>query len=206
MRALLFLFCLGCLSISTQAQGPLITEFHYDDSYMSPQDSFEFVEVYLPDPQPANLDEYHITLYQGSTIGGIATAGEIHRQKRLGEFILFGDTPNGAYYVVEFPDTFYLGSIFGGIENGPDEGICFSGPGGEVYEFLSYAGTVTAIEGPAIGLMSGQITSGNGSSGSPVQENNSTSTTRSLQQNGFGAWTYNVPFTLAAENMSNSHA
>ena len=185
------------------AQGPLITEFHYDDS--SPQDSFEFVEVYLPDPQPANLSHYKITLYQGSSVPPIAEIGDIHRFRTLADNCMTGDTPNGMYYVVEFPDTMYLGFVFGGIENGPDA-IAFSGPGDVVYKFLSYSAPsgITATEGPAMGMTSTPITNGNGSSGSPVQENNSTSTTRSLQQNGFDAWTYNVPFSLAAENVSNS--
>jgi len=202
VRIFILMLALGT-AFSISAQGPLITEFHYDDVYSSPQDSFEFVEVYLPDPQPTNLDDYHITLYQGSDNPPIALLGSIHRQKRLGEAILTGDTPNGMYYVVEFPDTMYLGFIFGGIENGPD-GICFSGPGGEVYKFLSYEGVFTATEGPANGMTSTQTTSGNGTSGTPVQENNSTPTTNSLQQNGFDAWTYNVPFSLAAENTSDS--
>ena len=206
MRNLILTFVL--ISLSTcfvvGQSTPFISEFHYDDIYSSPQDSFEFVEVYVPDPQPANLGEYKITLYQGTAVPSIGVeVGDIHRQKSLADHILFGDTPNGAYYVVEFPDTTYLGFTFGGIENGPD-GIAISGPGDEVYMFLSYEGAFTAIEGPANGMTSLQITNGNGQSGSFVQENNSTPTTCSLQQNGFGAWTYCVPFTLAAENQSHS--
>jgi len=200
---LLPFFLLNCITIF--GQGHLITEFHYDDVYSSPQDSFEFVEVYIPNPQPANLAEYKVILYQGSDSGipNYPQAGEVFRHMGLDQFHLMGTTPNGAYYVVEFPDTTYFGQTFGGIENGPD-GIAFTGPSDVVYKFLSYEGSFAAINGPANGMTSDEITNGNGSSGSPVQENNSTPTTNSLQQNGFDAWTYNVPFSLAAENTSHS--
>jgi len=82
MRSILSLLVIFSAVLSLSGQQPFISEFHYDDSYSQPQDSFEFVEVYLPDPQPANLNEYHITLYQGQALPSLdVEVGDIHRQK-----------------------------------------------------------------------------------------------------------------------------
>ncbi len=66
-----------------------------------------------------------------------------------------------------------------GIQNGPSDGFALVNTGGQVIEFLSYEGTLTATNGPASGLLSTDIGPSEGGSGSA---------NRSLQRAADGTW------------------
>jgi hypothetical protein len=65
----------------------------------------------------------------------------------------------------------------GVMENGAPDGIALVGPSGSVIQFLSWEGTMTAVDGPAQGLESADI---------GVQEGDGNTGTDSLQLHGTG--------------------
>jgi DNA/RNA endonuclease G (NUC1) len=67
----------------------------------------------------------------------------------------------------------------GFIQNGAPDGLALVNPSGQVTEFTSYEGTMTATNGPASGLTSKSI---------GVLETNSTAATASLQRSANGVW------------------
>ena len=134
-----------------------INEIHYDNAGT---DTGEFIEV----AGTAGLDlaGYSLVLYNGNS--GMAPYNTI---------VLAGiidDEGMGAGAVdFQFPTN--------GIQNGPD-GVALVDPMGNVIEFLSYEGTtLTAIGGPANGMVSTNI---------GVSENSSTLVGESLQLIGTG--------------------
>ncbi len=115
---------------------PFINEFHYDDAGA---DSGEFIEIAAA--AGTDLTGYSIVLYNGS--GGapyatIALSG------------IVPDLQNGRG-VLNFPRP------VDGIQNGSPDGIALVGPGGVVLEFISYEGVMTAVGGPANGMISTNI-------------------------------------------------
>jgi len=66
-----------------------------------------------------------------------------------------------------------------GIQNGPADGFALVNSSGQVIEFLSYEGTLTATNGPALGLLSHDI---------GVSESGTGSASRSLQRAADGTW------------------
>ncbi|MEM8526420.1 MAG: lamin tail domain-containing protein, partial [Bacteroidota bacterium] len=121
-----------CVASCMQASAR-INEFHYDNDGA---DVNEFVEIFIPNPQPTNLSEYQIDLYNGND-------GEVYETVTLDQTIVTSDA-NGSYYVWE--ET---------LQNGPD-GIALSGNCGLI-EFISYEGVFTATEGVANGIESTDI-------------------------------------------------
>ncbi len=77
-----------------------------------------------------------------------------------------------------------------GIQNGPSDGIALVEPLGSVVEFLSYEGTLTALDGPAIGETSTDI---------GVIEDDTTPAGFSLQLLN-GAWTGPVASSFGLVN------
>ena len=121
-------FCSDCENAPAR-----INEFHYDNEGI---DENEFIEVYIPDPQPAVLERYSIELYNGSN-------GTKYAEKTLDSMTMTNDA-TGAYYVWGFA----------GMQNGSPDGIALIGECGDVLEFLSYEGDFTATDGKANGLNS----------------------------------------------------
>ena len=127
---------LPAFASAAPATTPFISEFHYDNAST---DSGEFVEVQFPDGTFA--PGWSVVLYNG----GSASA------------------PNGVTY-----DTDVLTSVnadgiavidypVNGIQNGNPDGIALVRPDGTVAEFLSYGGSVTALNGPAVGTTSTDV-------------------------------------------------
>ncbi len=180
------------------SQGPLITEISYDNNYDQALpfgiDSIEYVEIYLPNPQPVDLTSFKIVSY--NEVSGTSTDAEVAFVKDLEDTLRTWNTPNGKYYVIEFVDSSFFGFPIGGIRDG-DDGIALveiASPN-IVHQFWRYETCTdfTAIDGPALGAVSSPLTSDAsqtcGTSGaSLVQMNSALSTSRSLQQNGFGDW------------------
>ncbi|MEM6697737.1 MAG: lamin tail domain-containing protein, partial [Bacteroidota bacterium] len=111
-----------------------INEFHYDNIST---DVNEFVEVFIPNPQPSDLDQYQIVLYNGDD-------GMNYREITLDMTTVTSDAL-GSYYVWETS-----------LQNGAPDGIALAGPC-ELIEFLSYEGTFTAIGGIADGVESTDV-------------------------------------------------
>ncbi|MEP4195853.1 MAG: ExeM/NucH family extracellular endonuclease [Aliishimia sp.] len=148
-----------------------INEFHYDNAS---SDTGEFIEIRVA---------------VGTDVSGLLLefyndAGEIYNSET---FSTLNPTCEDAYeyYTVALPAN--------GIQNGPADGFALSN-NGALIEFLSYEGTVTAIEGDAaIGVTSTDI---------GVAESSSTPAGFSLQRNDDGSWREEGPETPGAENVA----
>lgn len=111
-----------------------INEFHYDNAGTDTQEGIEVAGT-----AGLNLSGYSIELYNGNgggTYENVALSG------------LIPDQDNG-YGTMFFP--------ISGLQNGPTDGFALLSPGNEVLQFLSYEGSLVAINGPAIGLTSEDI-------------------------------------------------
>lgn len=146
-------------------QGQYISEFHYDNDGAG---TGEFVEVFFPDPQPDKPSQYKIYLYNGGDSMSYADRG------------LQGIIPNcdfeegGCYYVWERMNSF--------IQDGPRDGIALVHETLQdtiVFDFISYEGTLQAMDGPVIGLTSTDI---------GIMEDNSTQVGWSLQRLNDSMW------------------
>ena len=135
----------------------IINEFHYDNTG---GDQGEFIEV--AGTAGADLAGYSLELYNGSN-------GTVYNTINLSGLI-----PNeaGGLGAVDFQ------LATNGLQNGAPDGFALIDPMGNVLEFLSYEGVVTATAGTANGMMSTDIGVSE-TSGTPVGE--------SLQLTGTGS-------------------
>ena len=133
-----------------QAGTPVfINEIHYDNSGT---DAGEAVEI--AGPAGTDLSSWSLVLYNGSNGAKYAT------------YPLSGSLPdsgNGFGFVaVNTP----------GIQNGAPDGIALVNASGQVVQFLSYEGVLTATDGPAVGTTSvdiGVIEGGADAAGTSLQ-------------------------------------
>ncbi|GAB2997787.1 endonuclease [Psychrosphaera aestuarii] len=132
-----------------------INEFHYDNVS---SDINEFVEV--AGTAGTNLSGWQIVAYNGSN-------GTSYITKNLS-----GSIPNQAsgFGTVSF--------AISGLQNGGPDGLALVNDRGELVQFLSYEGTFTATNGPAVGATSTDIS---------VSETTSTPVGYSLQLTGTGS-------------------
>ena len=121
------------LVVRSVGRGVFINELHYDNTGT---DVNELVEV--AGPAGTDLSTYSIVLYDGSS------------SLSYGTINLTGVIPNqqGGYGTMHFPRS--------GIQNGPNDGLALV-QYGEVIQFLSYEGTVTGGDGPALNMPSTDI-------------------------------------------------
>ncbi|HBM77844.1 MAG TPA: hypothetical protein DD438_07015, partial [Verrucomicrobiales bacterium] len=113
-----------------------LNEFHYDNAGA---DLNEFLEVLVGPGYHGSAEEVEVYLYNGN-------GGAIYGQHPLASFSLDQILPSGhrVYY-----------KLIPRIQNGPD-GIALV-VNGDIAEFVSYEGSITATEGPANGLTSDNI-------------------------------------------------
>ncbi|MFQ5604353.1 MAG: T9SS type A sorting domain-containing protein [bacterium] len=145
-----------------------INELHYDNAG---GDTGEGVEI--AGPAGTDLTGWKVFLYNGSnnaTYGTITLSGTIP------------DLCKG-FGVLEF----YKSSI----QNGAPDGLALVDAGGNVLQFLSYEGTMTAISGPAAGLTTTDI---------GVAESGATPVGHSLQLTGSGTAYEDFTWSAAAPN------
>jgi hypothetical protein len=117
---------------------PFINELHYDNES---GDVNEFVEIILHPNFNGSLAEIVLHLYNGDT-------GMIYGENYpLSSFIEGATLANGSRI-------FYRNIL--GIQNGSPDGMALVSQG-QVVQFLSYEGTFTAHNGPAIGMTSTNI-------------------------------------------------
>lgn len=140
-----------------------INEFHYDNGGPNNgADVNEFIEI--AGLAGTDLTGWKIQLYNGSNNGLYTSGAEIALSGTITD-----STGTGFGFIsIDVP----------GIQNGSPDGFALIAPNGTVSEFLSYEGTITAINGAAAGMTStdvGVAESGTASSG-----------TGSIQRQGTG--------------------
>ncbi|AKD05112.1 T9SS type A sorting domain-containing protein [Pontibacter korlensis] len=136
LQLLCLLACLCCTTTAT-AQSVFINEIHYDNASTDVNEAIEIMG-----PAGTDLTGWSLVLYNGSN-------GSVYNTNSLS-----GEIPgDGVHYhgfvVVNYPSN--------GIQNGSPDGIALVNGAGEVVQFLSYEGTMTAIGGPADGMTSQDI-------------------------------------------------
>jgi len=154
--------CLLALAATSARADVFINELHYDDSTPA-GDVGEAIEVVATAGE--DLSGYRLHLYNGST----PSAATVYANTAVpaGTAAACG---SARIAVVSYPSN--------GLQNGPNDGIALVDPAGQVVQFLSYEGTLTAAGGPAAGMTSQNI---------PVAESNSTAPGTSLQLTGTGS-------------------
>ena len=138
-----------------------INEIHYDDSTAS-GDTGERVEVMATAGE--SLSGYRLYLYNGTSSTTAATFYD-NDLVPAGTLVACGATVRVA--TVAYP--------VNGIQNGANDGFALVNASGQLVQFLSYEGGITASNGPAAGRASVNL---------PVSETNSTAAGTSLQLGG----------------------
>lgn len=130
---LLFILVLGA-SRSFAGAPVFINEIHYENAG---RDTGEGVEI--AGPAGTELEGWRVLFYNGNggtVYGGISLSGTIPDQC-------------GGFGTPAFFES--------GIQNGSGDGLALVDPAGEVVQYLSWEGTITATEGPAAGRVSADI-------------------------------------------------
>ncbi len=161
-----------------------INEFHYDDNTSS-GDTGERIEVVATAGE--TLSNYRIYLYNGSTPSAAVTYD--NDLLPAGSLVTCGAQVRIA--TLTYPTN--------GIQNGPSDGIALVDGAGQVVQFISYEGQITASNGPAAGRTSTNL---------PVSESGSDPAGRSLQLGGSGTsyanFTWRSPATATFGACNNS--
>ena len=142
--------------------GVFINELHYDDATSS-GDVGERIEVVATAGE--SLGAYRIYLYNGSSPSAATTYD--NDLVPAGSLVSCGGSVRIA--TLSYPSN--------GIQNGSNDGLALVNGSGNVVQFLSYEGAITASNGPAAGLTSSNL---------PVSETGSTAAGTSLQLGGSG--------------------
>ena len=159
-----------------------INEVHYDNAG---NDIGEFVEILAPLGE--DLTGWSLVLYNGANGLPYNTLNLVDASRT--------DIGSISLYVFSLPSN--------GIQNGAPDGFALVDANGAVVQFLSYEGTMTALAGPASGLLSTDI---------GVSEDSATPVGFSLQLTGTGvaydsfAWAAPATATPGALNTGQSVA
>lgn len=114
-----------------------LNEFHYDNDGV---DSGEFVEVVVSPGYTGALSDIVLSLYNGSN-------GAVYGTHVLSTFTAGATTASGYRF---------FSKAIADLQNGAPDGFALS-VGGQVVQFLSYEGAMTATAGPANGMTSTDI-------------------------------------------------
>ncbi|SDG88885.1 T9SS type A sorting domain-containing protein [Psychroflexus sediminis] len=154
MKKITFILSLFVTSLMVSQTSVFINEIHYDNAGADVDEGIE-----IAGPAGTDLTGWSIETYNGSnseSYGSNALSGVIP------------DQDNG-YGTLSFP--------ISSLQNGSPDGLALVNDSGVVIQFLSYEGTITAVDGPAVGLTSEDI---------GVEEPASTTVGESLQLTGTG--------------------
>ncbi len=196
-KYLLAVFCAFAFLATEQARANhvWINEFHYDNTG---PDTGEFIEIAVRSDDFFNAAAITLTLYDGATGASYGTPTTLSAFTASSPFSIANSSTTVRFLTLAFAS--------GGLINGQG-GFSLSvnqGPNaGFVIQFLSYGGSFTAINGPAIGRVSADV---------GVTENDTTPAGASLglSGTGFGAadftWANNADDTPGAPNMGQSFA
>ncbi|MBJ6978507.1 endonuclease [Luteimonas sp. MC1895] len=154
------LFC--AIALAAAATFPahaevFINEIHYDNAGTDVGEAIEVVGS-----AGENLAGYQLVLYNGSN-------GQSYSTSTLPAGVAATCGGNVRFATVNYP--------VDGLQNGSPDGVALVDPQGNVVQFLSYEGTMTATNGPAAGMASEDI---------GVSEPNNTPVGTSLQLGGTG--------------------
>ncbi|RDZ26215.1 endonuclease [Lysobacter silvisoli] len=161
-RSALYLLLAAALPTAAPA-AVFINEFHYDDATSS-GDVGEKIEVVATAGE--TLSNYRIYLYNGATPSAAVTYD--NDLLPAGSVVACGGSVRIA--VLSYPTN--------GIQNGSNDGFALVDGSGNVVQFLSYEGAITASGGPASGMTSTNL---------PVSETGSTPAGTSLRLSGTGS-------------------
>jgi hypothetical protein len=166
------------LTNGTASTVVFINEIHYDNEGT---DTGEAIEIF--GPAGTDLDDWELALYNQGTLYNTIPLGYV-----------VPDQQNG-YGTVNF------NLSVNGLQNGPADGIALVN-NSVVEQLLSYEGTFTATDGPAIGMLSVDI--------GVSEENPNYPAASSLQLTGSGfyyedfTWSGPIPNTFGAINTGQS--
>lgn len=163
----------ACAAVPASAD-VFINEIHYDDATSS-GDTGERIEVVATAGE--SLSGYRIWLYNGSSPSSAVT---------------YDNDPVPAGSLVSCGASVRIATVSyasNGIQNGPNDGIALVNASGQVVQFLSYEGAITASNGPAAGRTSVNL---------PVSESGSDPAGRSLRLAGSGTAYSNFSWQAAA--------
>lgn len=153
---------------TTPSANAWINEFHYDNNST---DTNEFVEI--AGEAGINLTGWKIVGYNGNN-------GAVYKTVALSSVISNQSNGLGA-----------VGFAFSSMQNGSPDGLALVNANDEVIHFISYEGTFTATNGPAVGLTSSNI---------GVSETSSTPVDYSLQLIGTGIQYSDFTWSSAKQN------
>ena len=134
------LFCGLALAISATFPARaevFINEIHYDNAGTDAGEAIEVVGT-----AGENLAGYQLVLYNGSN-------NQVYRTDTLAAGSAATCGGQVRFAVVHYP--------VDGLQNGSPDGVALVDPQGQVVQFLSYEGTMTAANGPAAGITSTDI-------------------------------------------------
>lgn len=177
----LLLILLTGFSLTMNAQNAWINEIHYDNTGT---DAGEFIEVVIESASSYNLTDFSVILYNGSD-------SKLYNTKTLNLFTSGATTGNFSLFHFVYPAN--------GIQNGAPDGMALVYMGSLISgQFLSYEGTLTAIDGAAAGMTSVDI---------GVLEVGTEPLGLSLQLSGSGgmysSFTWQAPATATAGALNN---
>ncbi|MGB5325131.1 MAG: hypothetical protein WBN40_06885 [Pseudomonadales bacterium] len=129
--ALLGSAALALAATQAQATTVFINEIHYDNSGVDVNEGIE-----IAGRAGTSLDGWQLQLYNGDS-------GEVYRTLELAA--TFNDGYNG-YGIIHV--------VTGSLQNGPADGFALLDIDGDVVQFLSYEGQVSAVSGGAAGMTS----------------------------------------------------
>jgi Secretion system C-terminal sorting domain len=178
IKAVLFsVVCFLGIQFGLKAQNAWINEIHYDNTGA---DVDEFIEVVLENPGNYTLSDFSIVLYNGNN-------GASYDTRTLDQYTVGSTVGNFKFYWLNYT------AAGSSIQNGAPDGMALVYQGAVITgQFLSYEGTFTAIDGPAVGMTSVDI---------GVAESSTTPVGYSLQLSGNGttyaafAWQPEAPAT-----------
>ncbi len=183
-KLLLFITLLLGSQVLLLSQNAWFNEIHYDNAST---DFNEFIEVVIQDAGSYSLSDFSVTLYNGNN-------GELYSTKSLDQFTE-GETVDGFTF-------FYYIYPSNGIQNGESDGMALSYEGTVITgQFLSWEGTLMAIDGPAAGMTSTDI---------GVSEPSNSEIGLSLQLAGegtqYGEFTWQDPAPETPGNINNNQS
>lgn len=166
------------------AQNAWINEIHYDNVGT---DVDEIVEVAIENASSYNLADFSVQLYNGNNYS-------MYSDTTLDVFTQGATVGNFTIYY------FNYSAAGKSIQNGAPDGLALSYQSTLISgQFLSYEGSFTAADGPAIGVASVDI---------GVAETTTTPTGQSLQLSGSGSqynqFTWNSPATATPGQLNNN--
>ncbi|MCQ4166533.1 endonuclease [Tahibacter harae] len=174
----------GASAVALADTAVFINEVHYDNDGADIGEAIEVVG-----PSGTDLSNWRVVLYNGSNSGAATT----YSDRPLSQAAVSGSCGSKQIKVLQYPQD--------GVQNGTADAIALVDAGGAVVQFLSYEGTATASNGPAVGMTSVDI---------GVSEPGTTTAGTSLQLSGtgseYGEFSWQASATQTFGNCNNNQS